>query len=105
VLDTFSINSIVLLLSYFFSDAVTGAYSFSLRILSIPTIVIGASIGQVFFQKISEAYGNEEKITGMIVKTWKVLFMIGILPTLILFFFGEDLFKFVFGDKWAEAEL
>lgn len=103
VLDTFSVNSIILILSYFFSDAVTGAYSFSMRILTIPTVVIGASIGQVFFQKISEAFSNEEKISGMILRTWKTLFLIGIIPTIILFFWGQDLFTFIFGSKWAEA--
>jgi O-antigen/teichoic acid export membrane protein len=74
-----------------------------MRILSIPTVVIGAAIGQVFFQKISEAYSNEEKITEMIFKTWKILFLIGIVPTLILFFYGENLFSIIFGPKWAEA--
>ncbi|MEP7145543.1 MAG: oligosaccharide flippase family protein [bacterium] len=103
LLDTVSINAIIFLLSYFFSESVTGAYSFALRILSIPAIVIGSAMGQVFFQKISEAYGNNEKITGLILKLWKVLFLIGILPTVVLFFFGKELFTFVFGANWAEA--
>lgn len=105
ILDTFSVNSIVLLLNYFFSDAVTGAYSFSMRILSIPTVVIGASIGQVFFQRISEAFSNGEKISGMIFRTWKILFLIGLVPTIIFFFRGQELFTFVFGNKWMQAGL
>lgn len=86
VLDTFSINSIIFLLSYFFSDSLTGSYSFSLRILSIPSVVIGASIGQVFFQRISEAHINKENIRDVIFKTWKVLALIGIIPALVIFF-------------------
>lgn len=105
VLDTFSINSIIFLLSYFFSDSLTGSYSFSLRILSIPSVVIGASIGQVFFQRISEAHINKENIRDVIFKTWKVLALIGIIPALVIFFFGEDLFRIIFGMKWAEAGL
>jgi O-antigen/teichoic acid export membrane protein len=83
----------------------TGSYSFSLRILSIPSVVIGASIGQVFFQRISEAHINKENIRDVIFKTWKVLALIGIIPALVIFFFGEDLFRIIFGMKWAEAGL
>jgi len=103
LLDTVSINSIIFLLSYFFSESITGSYSFSLRMLSIPAVVIGTAMGQVFFQKISEAYGNNEKISPLILRSWKVLFLTGIIPTVVLFFFGEELFTFVFGFKWAEA--
>ncbi|MEO8663939.1 MAG: oligosaccharide flippase family protein [Ignavibacteria bacterium] len=103
LLDTFSINSIILLLNYFFSETVTGSYSFALRLLSIPTVVIGAAIGQVFFQKISEADNRGEKITGIVQKSWKTLFLIGIIPTVIIFFFGKELFTFIFGQSWAEA--
>jgi len=103
LLDVFSINSVIFLLNYFFTESVTGAYSFSLRILTLPTVVIGAAIGQVFYQKISEAYSNNEKITTSIFKTWKVLFIIGIVPAITIFFFGEQLFDFIFGSKWAVA--
>lgn len=103
LLDTFSIHSIIFFLSYLFSDYITGAYAFSLRILSIPGIVIGASIGQVFFQKISELYNNNKQITGTIISTWKVLILIGIIPMLVLFFWGEDLFTFIFGNNWKIA--
>ncbi|MEO8446695.1 MAG: oligosaccharide flippase family protein [bacterium] len=103
LLDVFSINSIIFLLNHFFSEAVTGAYSFSLRILTLPTVLIGAAIGQVFYQKISEAHSNNEKITSSIYKTWKVLFLLGIVPAIIIFFFGEQLFSIVFGSKWIQA--
>lgn len=103
MLDTISINSIIFLLSYFFTDSITGSYSFSLRMLSIPAVVIGTAMGQVFFQRISESYGKNEKVFPLILRSWKVLFLAGIFPAIILFFFGEQLFTFVFGVKWAEA--
>ncbi len=105
LLDTFSINSIILLLNYFFSESVTGSYSFALRMLSIPSLLIGTAIGQVFYQKISEAYNNNVGITDIIYNTWKVLFLIGLAPVLIIFFSGEYLFPFIFGSNWAEAGL
>lgn len=103
LLDTVSVNSIIFLLSYFFSESITGAYSFSIRMLSIPAIVIGTAMGQVFFQKISEAYTKNEKVFPLIIRMWKLLFLTGVVPTIIIFFFGEELFTFIFGSKWIDA--
>ncbi|MBS1518428.1 MAG: oligosaccharide flippase family protein [Bacteroidetes bacterium] len=101
--DTLSVNSVIFILSNLFSETVTGSYSFAIRILSVPGIVLGASVGQVFYQKISEAYYSNEKITDLIFKSWKVLFLMSIIPSMIIFFFGEDIFRIVFGVKWTEA--
>lgn len=103
LLDTVSINSVIFLLSYFFSEAVTGSYSFAYRMLTLPSVLISASIGQVLFQKLSESYSNKEIIFTHILKTWKFLFLAGLIPLLILMFSGEEIFRFVFGEKWSEA--
>lgn len=103
MLDTISVNSIILILNYFFTETVTGSYSFSLRMLSIPTVVVGASIGQVFYQKISEAYNSKFNITSIIYKTWKLLSLIGLIPVIVIFFWGEQLFPMIFGSDWVQA--
>jgi len=103
LLDTLSINSVIFLLGFFFSESVTGSYSFSYKILTLPSVLIGASIGQVLFQKISETYSNNQKILPSILKTWKLLFFAGLIPMILIFVFGENLFRFVFGDRWSDA--
>lgn len=103
LLDTLSINSVIFLLGFFFTESITGSYSFSYKILTLPSILIGASIGQVLFQKISETYSKKEVILPVILKTWKILFLSGLIPLIIIFLFGENLFSFVFGDKWSDA--
>lgn len=103
LLDTLSINSVIFLLGYFFSESVTGSYSFSYKILTLPSVLIGASIGQVLFQKISETYSKKEMILPAILKTWKLLFLSGLIPLIVIFLFGENLFRIIFGNEWSDA--
>jgi O-antigen/teichoic acid export membrane protein len=40
-----------------------------------------------------------------LIKTWKVLAVIGLPPLIVVFFFGEEIFKYVLGANWSEAGL
>lgn len=91
----------VMAMGYFFSVNVVGFYSLGFRLLQLPMSIIGASIGQVFFQK-GAAFENN-KLTNLVKSTFRKLFIISIIPTIILTFISGDLFQFVFGVKWREA--
>jgi O-antigen/teichoic acid export membrane protein len=69
----------------------------------MPLSLIGNSIGQVFFQQATK----EKQITGKIINTFnttaKKLIIIGIPFFLTVFFVINDLFTFVFGEKWQIA--
>lgn len=92
---------LALLLVYIFSEAIFGAFDHSLRMLRIPLMIVGTSLGQVFFSKISEAKKNNLELMPIVLKVTKYLFLISIIPFLLILFFGEDLFSIVFGSEWA----
>jgi lipopolysaccharide exporter len=107
--DTWSalLNSIswqlpTLMLSSYFSTAVVGYYALGYRILQLPMSFIGGAIGQVFFQRVSEAQLRGE-LTLAVEQTFRRLVMIGLFPMLTLAFIGRDLFILLFGTDWAEA--
>jgi O-antigen/teichoic acid export membrane protein len=104
LLNNFSYQLPVLLISMWFNPAQTGSYFFSTRILSIPITLIGAAVSQVFYQKfveiISDGVHDAKKF---LIKVWVILFAIGIVPFGLLFFFGRQLFGFVFGPEWVTA--
>lgn len=94
----------VLLISSFFTPSITGAYFFSLRILAIPSSLIGASVAQVFYQKFTEiVYEKIHDARKFLIKIWVILFAVGVIPFGLLFFFGKALFVFVFGAEWGTA--
>jgi O-antigen/teichoic acid export membrane protein len=104
LLNNLSAQLPVMLISMWYSSSLTGYYFFSLKILSIPMAFIGTSVSQTFFQKFNEIKDNKTihpKV--FILKIWSILFLIGIIPLSLIFFFGVDIFSFVFGNEWSKA--
>ena len=94
---------IATLIISFFSKDIFGSFNHSYTILKLPLVVIGTSIGQVFFNKCSEMVNNGERIDLLLAKTLKLLLVLAILPFAVIFFFGENLFSFIFSEAWAES--
>ncbi|MFZ6052141.1 lipopolysaccharide biosynthesis protein [Halocola ammonii] len=87
----------------FFTESVFGSYDLSFRMLRLPLMLIGTSIGQVFFQKASKMYAEKRKMYPTLKKTVALLSALSLIPFSIVFFFGEPIFVFVFGDNWVLA--
>jgi O-antigen/teichoic acid export membrane protein len=104
-LNVFSTNIVVILLSYFFQNAVTGFYALANRVIVSPMSIITGSYGQVFFQKItglSKGNNNQEEITFF--KKTVIKLLLFSFPVFFLFFlFSTQIFSFVFGEKWEIA--
>src|SRR5690606_3954196 len=94
---------IILLLSNYFGGVVVGFYAFTVRILKVPVGVIGSSLSQVFFQRASEQYTEKKKLYPLVKKAVFTLILTGFPLFLCIFLFGEDLFRFAFGEDWNTA--
>ena len=94
----------VLILTRYFSPYITGQFSLTYRVLSLPSSLIGSAISQVLFQKVVEIHNNQpEKLRPYVTKIFFIL-LLSMLPLVaILNLWGEALFAFVFGDAWREA--
>ncbi len=99
-LSTHLVNVII---SSMYSLSTLGYFTFTQKILGLPTSIIGNSIGQVYFQQAA----IEKKNKGTAWETYKTtfikLFCISIVFFLPLLFVVEDLFSFVFGKEWRVA--
>ncbi len=102
-LDTFTTQLPVYLISFLFTEALAGHFSFAFRILNLPISLIGVSIGQVFYQKLTEVHHHKQDSIKLILKMWGLLFAIGLVPFTILLLFGSELFVLLFGAEWEEA--
>mgnify|MGYP001339322216 CR=1 FL=1 len=100
LLNTISTNLPTLMLTTFFGPASAGFYNLGKSVLGIPTQLIGKSVADVFYQRVSEAANNNEMLTPLIKKATFLLAIVGIFPFGIVIFFGPVLFSFVFGDEW-----
>lgn len=93
----------VFMLNAYAGPAVVGVYNLATRMLGLPIQLIGGAISTVFQQKATNDYNSAGTCRPIFIKTFKTLSLIAIVPTLIIVFFGPDLFAFVFGEKWRDA--
>ena len=103
ILDVVTLQIPFFLISFWFSNTMTGNYRMAYSLLLLPSSLIGGAVSQVFFQKFSEIWPNALAGKKLLIKTWKVLFFIGVLPMLIVIFFGKPIFTIALGDSWADA--
>lgn len=103
LLDVVSLQLPVLLITTWFSIEAAGQFNMAWRILALPMSLIGGAIGQVFFQRFSQAWPNKEIARNILVKAWVVLALVGIFPTILIMGYGEFIFSFVLGSEWLES--
>ncbi len=103
LISTYTSQNPIILFSYFFGDAVVGFFSLTQKVLAVPIKLISSSTLEVYKQKASEDYNKKGNCKEIFKSTFQVLFLIGIVPTLILWFSAPSLFSFVFGSEWIDS--
>lgn len=93
----------VFLISILFNNELLGYYGLAYRVLSVPSSFIGNSVGHVFYKHLSLKHNKNLPTTPFLLRTWGGLFLTGIIPMILLFFWGEELFQLVFGQTWGAA--
>lgn len=93
----------ILMLTSFFGPVSAGFYSISKTVLNLPVQLIGKSVGDVFYPRVSDAANNNENLTRLIKKATIALAIIGIIPFGIVIIFGPWLFSIIFGSAWLNA--
>lgn len=102
IFGTASLQLAPLMLVALFGTAVAGLYALTLRILSIPSSLIGNAVGNVFMSSAPGAHRNGS-LKDLVRKLHSRLAIIGALPLAILCFWGPEIFEFFFGAAWRES--
>lgn len=79
-----------------------GLLGVALNVVALPSSLMANSISQVFYGEILKiGPNNKEHIKKLLVKTNLWIVIISLPPVLILMFFSEEIFIFVFGNDWS----
>lgn len=100
---TLAAESPVVLLTRFFDTAVSGLFSFVNRVTVSPMSIIGNSVGEVYRVRAAEHFQQHGECRQIFLRHAGMLAAAGVVPWLVLFFWGPTLFSFVFGAQWREA--
>lgn len=94
----------ILILTKYFDSAVTGLFSLTYRVLTLPMTLMAQALSQVVYQRISVAqHKNPELIKPQVVKLMIILFLMMVPFVILVWLFGESMFVLIFGEAWREA--
>lgn len=102
-INTLSQNLPVVLLGSIFGPATAGFYSLSRMVLGMPIQLLGRSIGDVFYPRISEAAHRGENLLALSIKATFALAVAGAVPFGLIIILGPKLFVLIFGSEWLQA--
>lgn len=103
LLDVITLQLPVILITAWFSNETAGQFSMAWRITALPMGLIGGAVGQVFLQRFSKLWPDARLARQLLFRTWKGLFLVGVLPTILIMVFGEQLFSWMLGSAWGGA--
>ena len=94
---------VIVLTALFGADA-AGQYSITVLVLGAPVMLLGDSVGEVFFPKITAAIRqNPASAASLLKRASVVMTVVAIVPFGIVALWGGDIFPLVFGEKWEKA--
>jgi O-antigen/teichoic acid export membrane protein len=80
-----------------------GLYALTQRVLYAPVALLAASVLEVFKRQSVQEFQTVGNCTHAYRYTFKVLALLGLGPSLVLFAFSPTLFAMVFGESWRAA--
>lgn len=94
----------VILLTSFFGAEHAGQYSLTTLLLGVPITLLGQSVGEVFYPKITSAIQNRSPDAWrQMTSATLVLGGLAVVPFSSVVVFGPELFALVLGEEWYRA--
>jgi O-antigen/teichoic acid export membrane protein len=91
------------MLAAYFAPEVLGYYALSRRVLTTPMSMLGQAVSNVFFQRISAVRRDRGRSRALLLRVSSWLFLLILAPMVIVLFYAESIFVFVFGAEWEAA--
>ena len=92
----------VILLGSFFDLRTAGFYFFAVRILQLPTSIMGGAIRQVFYKRASDLRTNIPQLFIEFKNNFGLMCII-LIPVIFVFIYGPEIFSLCFGSEWEKA--
>jgi len=104
ILNTAGLNLPKIFLASLYGIEVVGAFGFASSVISLPVLLVGNSVADVFYGEAAKLrYSDPKRLKVLSLLLFKKLLLIGFLPFITLVFFGPLIFSIVFGNRWEIA--
>ncbi|MFN5296443.1 MAG: lipopolysaccharide biosynthesis protein [Flavobacteriales bacterium] len=103
LLEVLQLSLIIFFLDSTFGSLVTGSFYLCWRILQAPATLVSSTIFLAQYSKAAELNRSGHSFHKMILSTFLLLFSMSLPFIVLMYFFGQELFVFVFGSEWIQA--
>lgn len=103
LLNSISHNIPTILLTSFFGLEIAGLFLMSRRIVFLPSTIIAESVKPVLYKKMADTFNSGRKINKQVVQSTAGLFLVILIPSTLIFVWGDELFSFFLGTNWSNA--
>jgi O-antigen/teichoic acid export membrane protein len=104
LLDNAAVQMPVFMITKYFGSSITGLFSFTFKVISMPMTLVSSSVSQIMFQKVTITHNEKpELLFYFVLKMFLLLLVLSIPFVMTLMFWGVEIFSFVFGEQWALA--
>ena len=101
LVNTFSMQLPVFMLSVYFSTEIVGYYMMASRILTAPMQLISRSVGRVYYKEAADSLKvSKQKIIKIFNTTIRRVAKIGLIPSIIVILLAPILIKWFLGEEW-----
>jgi O-antigen/teichoic acid export membrane protein len=100
-LNTLSFMLPVIIVNILYSQEITGFFDLTRQVLALPLALVSTSLSKVMLQDISEKRNALQPIKSRMLKTLSGLSFLAVPGILVMIFWSEMLFGFVFGAQWT----
>ena len=105
LLDTLSIQLLVLSIDFYFDSNILGQFGFMIMFIGAPLSIISMSFKDVVYQRMSDLYNKQsiKKLNKIFLTSLKVLSLIAVSILVLFFSIGEKVFYLFIDGKWSLA--
>lgn len=92
-----------LLIATLYGVPAAGAFYVADRVVGAPITLVGGSLAQVYYGEAAAIYRAGKDVSKLFRSIVIRLFVIGIVPAILLFAYGDNVFPIVFGENWSDG--
>lgn len=100
LMDSISLFAPVFFIKIGYGSENLGYYTMAQRLITLPTILVGQAISQVFLQRITSYHGDRKKIKYDLFATLRWLIVLATIISIGIYFLAPFAFSLVFGSEW-----
>lgn len=103
LLNQASVGAVSPVVAWLYGSALAGQLSLAMRMLAVPSVLLGQAVSTVFFPKMAQMSRDGRDLLPSVEATARVLLIVALPVFGFVVLLGPELFDLIFGPEWRYA--